>query len=198
MKGNLNEEGKHSLVVAASSCLVSERSHCRAGVMLKCWVKSSEQLLLQLTRCQAAAAYRLLSKASWRHLHTPVRGLLLCVISASGTCATWESQIISLWITCPRCITGGRQLPCKHTHLSVYWQLLPPEILLLFLQEQSWKVDCGRRIWGDGVRLRKERKERSHTASRWSGISENSSSYVSTFFNLSANYSAAESPAEAE
>lgn len=65
------------------------------GVMSNSWprVRAGDRLLLLLlTSSQAAAVYPLLSKAVPTAISTrTVRGLLLCVISATGTCATWES-----------------------------------------------------------------------------------------------------------
>lgn len=74
---------------------------------------NSALLLLPLKSSQAAAVYLLPSKAALAHIfpHRPLEACDSCVISPTGTCATWESQIISLWITCPLCITRWQPVP---------------------------------------------------------------------------------------
>lgn len=95
-------------------------------------------LLLLLTSSQAAAVYLLLSKAVLTAISTrAVRGLLLCVISATGTCATWESQIISLWITCPLCITR-RQTASPHPLLAKRQTFLYWHFFFFFSCERLW------------------------------------------------------------
>lgn len=120
---------------------------------------NAASLLLLLTQRQSPAVYLLRSKAFLSTISTwAVRGLFLCVISATDTCATWESQIISLWITCPLCITGEQPDSCKHTHTHTPFfsagisGSVPLLVQVLRAKFRSWFPSCG--IWADRVWLK--------------------------------------------
>lgn len=139
-------------------------------------------LLLLLTSSQAVAVYLLLSKAVLTAISTwAVRGLLLRVISATSTCATWESQIILLWITCPLRITRGQPVPLQKRQTFLYWHFFSPPARTsdsVPLPGPRTRAELRRWIpasgtWADKVWL-KMRGKRRLKASRWSGISGNS------------------------
>lgn len=164
------------------------------------WVPSSERLLCFCCcrhKCQAAALYLLLSKAV---LTASLHGLLeahyfvsyqpLTPVQSEG------DPTISLWITCPLCVTRGQPALLSKTHTFLHWQVLflrgTSGSVPLFLSTHKTAVKkLISQLWDlswSSVAKKKMREKKSRTASRWSGISENSSSYFSTFPNLSANY----------
>lgn len=92
------------------------------------WVPSSERLLCFCCcrhKCQAAALYLLLSKAV---LTASLHGLLEAHYFVSYQPLTPVQRegdpTISLWITCPLCVTRGQPALLSKTHTFLHWQVL--------------------------------------------------------------------------